>query len=274
MVLEMDFNLRRDVLRAAIPVEMPSNDATATGESIAVCSIMETATEGTAADGGSENQAHGVGLSPPFSFGALVIDLDSNVELETGFDLCEAAVQEVVTVQRLSIQVTASNVMSMTDSSVPGVTEGVAVDVSTDVLAHYTSTALMCGFRALTLGLDSTEMSKTGCVLGQSRPDEVLAVERLLTEVAATGLSVLFSSVEFTRAWLYGRQRCPGSLCGNIICADRTSRSRYLGPTRAGTPHQAPSQSRVNAILSSVGFYYKRLQLWRPELLQIESMGA
>ena len=135
------------MLQADISVEMPSIQETAAGFSMPSRSVTDTATESATADGSADNLAHGVGTAPPLGFGASVFDLDVTVVLETGCDLCEAAFQEVVTVQRLLIQVTASNVISKTDSAVDGVIEGVTADGSTDVRAHYASTALICGPR-------------------------------------------------------------------------------------------------------------------------------
>ena len=61
-----------------------------------------------------------------------------------------------------------------------------------------------------------------------------------------------------------------------IYCADHTSRSWYLGPTRAVTSStRRYRKSHVNAIrVNSVGVYYNWLQRRRPERLQIESTSA
>jgi len=75
------------------------------------------------------------------------------------------------------------------------VTESGAVDGSAHDVAGCASIAPPYDLCASTLGLDSGVVSSRGCVLGGVAPNEVDAVERLLTQVHVVNLSTLLDSI-------------------------------------------------------------------------------
>ena len=154
---------------------------------------MEGVTESGATEGSAETLVHCASIAPLCGLGAFAFGSDSTVVSWADYHLRKAAPQEDVTVERLLIQVAATDLGASSCSVVKSVPASGVADGCADTLAQCASIAPLCGLVASMFCLDSAVVPEMGWDLGRAVLQAVFAVDRPL--IQETGMSTPFYSV-------------------------------------------------------------------------------